>query len=209
MSDRKSVAHLQQLLNICQSFESDGFVKWNASKSVIVSLTSHKCKDPPQVHLTLNGEKLVQNISTKYLGYHVNQRLDDSDQILNQSNRLYAITNNIANTIPIWLLEDSRLRKIISAYGGIYMLEIIDKCTKEQLQKLKNAHRYLTERISQFRERSSHWNPDKGVFDRKDRFIYGRLRLEKFQKFREVNTLSFDKRYSDYLFNLLEKPRIH
>ena len=204
----KSVAHLQQLLNICQSFEDDGFVKWNASKSVIVSLTSHKCKDPPQVHLTLNGEKLVQNISTKYLGYHVNQRLDDSDQILNQSNRLYAITNNIANTIPIWLLEDSRLRKIISAYGGIYMLEIIDKCTKEQLQKLKNAHRYLTERISQFRERSSHWNPDKGVFDRKDRFIYGRLRLEKFQKFRETNTLSFDKRYSDYLFNLLEGPRI-
>ena len=84
----------------------------------------------------------------------------------------------------------------------VYMLEVLDKYSKDQFQKLKNAHRYLTERISQFRERSDHWDPDNGVFDRKDRYIYGRLRLEKFVNQKDLQTLSFDVRFNNYLLSL-------
>jgi len=197
--------HLQQLLTICESFETNGFVKWNASKSVIISLTSKKYFKPLELSdFVLNGENLIQKSCSRYLGYETNQRLDDSDHIQRQSNRLYAVTNNIERSIPLRLLDDSRLRKIINAYGCIYMLGTMDNYTKKVWQKLKNAHRYLTEVISQFRNRSEHWNPDEFVFDRKDRYIYGRLNLDKLEGLKDKMEKSFSFRYDKYLHSINE-----
>jgi hypothetical protein len=198
-----SRAHLQQLLTICESFETNGFVKWNASKSVIISLTSKKYFKPPELSdFVLNGENLIQRSCSRYLGYETNQRLDDSDQIRRQSNRLYAVTNNIKRSIPLRLLDDSRLRKIICAYGCIYMLGAMDNYTKKVWQKLKNAHRYHTELISQFRERSEHWNPEDSVFERKDRHIYGRLDLDKLELLRDKMERGLSDRYKQYLLEV-------
>ena len=196
----KSDVHLQQLLDICESFQADGYVKWNATKSVVVSLTTAKFPDLPELSpVSLNGERLVLKSCTKYLGYYVNQNLSDRDQIEHQARRLYAITNGIKRSIPLRLLDDGRLRKIICAYGGIYMLGALDVYITSCWQKLKNAHRYLAEVVSQYRERSPHYDPGNGLWVRRDTYIYGRLELQKLEQLSKAAVESLNNRFETYI----------
>ena len=195
--------HLQKLLDICQKFENDGYVKWNASKSVVLSLTSKKFERPKPDALSdfmLYDQRLPLKGDAKLLGYRINQRLDDSDMINYQAKRLYALTNNICRGIPLHLLDDSRLRKIICAYTNIYMLPIFDNCTKATWQKLKTAHRYSVMTISQFKFRDKkNWDPDHDIFCATNHNIYGRLNLKLFDTRHIELKEKFKSRYMKYL----------
>ena len=54
----------QTLLNICESFQTEGYVKWNASKTVVIKLTTEATRSPSSLEkkvssgLVLNNESL-------------------------------------------------------------------------------------------------------------------------------------------------------
>ena len=109
------------------------------------------------------------------------------------------MTNGIKRSIPLRLLDDGRLRKIICAYGGIYMLGALDSYITSSWQKLKNAHRYLAEVISQYRERSPMYDPAGGLWVRRDTYIYGRLNLEKLAQLYSTAVGSLNSRFETYI----------
>ena len=92
---------------------------------------------PAYSDLYLHGEQLKRCICFRYLGYQFNHRLTDDDTLRRQASRLYSIANNIAADLPLHLLDDSRLRKLASAYGNVYMLPLLQDSTAQSLQKLK------------------------------------------------------------------------
>ena len=200
-----NTTHLQRMLNTCEEFERDGFVQWNASKSVILKLTTKRSFVPPKFSVfQLNNAALEHKSNHRYLGYMLNQKLDDHTTIERQSSRLYALANNISSALPLNLLDDRRLKSLASAYGNIYMLPIFTNYTKKILGKLTTAHRYFVAKITQFYERDPiHWDPDNGVYESKNRHIYGRLRVKTFDTMFSNQKLNFNIRYDSFLKSVI------
>ena len=111
----------------------------------------------------------------------LNHFLTDSDHIQRQACRLFALTHTLSKDLPLWLLDDVWLRKLISAYGTVYLLPVLNSCTKKEFQKLKSAHRYFVEKVSQFRKRDRDFNPEENVWNNTNSNIYGRLDLRKLE----------------------------
>ena len=204
--------HLQKMLDICQKFENDGYVTWNATKSVVLSLTTKKFNRPKPDEFSefiLNSQRLPLKGDAKLLGYRINQRLDDSDMINYQSRRLYALTNNISRSIPLHLLDDSRLRKIICAYTNIFMFAILGNCTKALWQKLKTAHRFSVMTFSQFKFRDKkNWDPDHNIYCSSNHNVYGRLNLKLFDDRHTELVNKFNSRYELYLNTIYSEDRL-
>jgi hypothetical protein len=194
-------AHAKQLLKACEDFEIEGFVKWNASKSVVVELsTKRKQIIPSTSSLTLNGVNLPQSLTAKYLGYMCNSRLTDDDMIQRQTRRLNALKNNISTQIPLDLLVDQRLREIACAYSGIYCLSIFDNYTVKTWSKLKAAHGRMIGEFTQFKDRDKvHWDPENGLFDNRNRIVYGRLRIKTFDTMVNNIKVGFENRFEEYI----------
>ena len=196
-----NTTHLQRMLNLCEDFERNGFVQWNASKSVILKLTSKRSFIPPKYSIfQLNNAALMHKSNHRYLGYMLNQKMNDETTIERQSRRLYALANNISSALPLNLLGDNRLKSLASAYGGIYMLPVFTSYTKKIFSKLSTAHRYFVAKITQFYNRDpDHWDPDNNVYEAKNRHIYGRLRIKTFDTMCSNQRINFMNRYDSFL----------
>lgn len=200
-----NLAHAQLLLRICEGFEADGYIKWNSLKTRVMYLTqSNRLKTIPRLSLLfLKGKQLERCICFKYLGYVLNHRVTDDDSILRQARRLYAITNNILADLPLHLLDNSRLRKIATAYSNVYLLPVLSDSTHKSWQKLKTAHRYFVANVTQFYKRAkSYWNPDLGIYNAKNRYIYGRLRVPTLDTMVFNQKFRFSQRFSKYISSI-------
>ena len=82
------------------------------------------------------------------------------------------------------------------------MLGTFDSYTCKSFQKLKNAHRYLAEVVSQYRERSPLYDPGSGLWVRRDTYIYGRLNLDKLEQLFNTAVKSLNSRYENYTANI-------
>ena len=200
-----SKAHARLLLKICGTFEKEGYVKWNASKSVVLELsTLRNPKIPDFSEFFLNGEKLPQARTAKYLGYLVNVHLNDNDMIMRQTRRLNALKNNLSSALPLDKLEDFRLKELASAYNGIYCLPVFSEYTQHTWSKLKTAHRNFVMEVTQFKQRSPElWDPENGIYENSNTNVYGRLGLKKFDEIVEQQRQKFMfGRYQNYLNGL-------
>ena len=201
----QSKAHTQILLSICEQFQNEGYIKWNASKTAVIQLTKRKFLEPPKFSsLRLNGEKLLRKTEAPYLGYILNQRFNDDFMIRKQCRRLYCLSNNLQRSLPLHLLSNSRLKKIVCAYGNIYMLPILDNPSTLKLSsKLKTAHRDFVMYLTLFKERNPDlWDPDKGLFNNKSRYVYGRLSINSFDTMVNNQQFSFNKRFLGFLSSI-------
>ena len=141
----------------------------------------------------------------------LNQNLNDHTSIERQARRLYALANNIDSALPLNLLDDKRLKDIACAYGNIYMLPVFTKYTKAILSKLSTAHRYFIMKITQFKNRDpEHWDPDNRIYEARNRFIYGRLKIKTFDTMLINQQVKFAKRYDSFLESIRpHRPEIH
>ncbi len=195
----QSICHLQSLLDVCTEYQAEGYVTWNASKSIIVPLTNNKRKPDPISCFKLNGINLEQRSETKYLGYIVNQNFNDSSMISRQVKRLNCLTNAMVRALPLKLISDTRLRSIIRAYGCVYMLGMLDNYWKYELGDLMKAHRYFTSVVSQYYYRApDKWDKSKGLFDNSNTSIYARIGIPKFETQIPGIRASFLERYKKY-----------
>ena len=175
---------------------------WNASKTkVLYTLEKNKvpAEIPKKASVKLNNVLLDRVVITKWLGYMLNHVLSDADHIQRQSCRLYALTHTLSKDLPLWLLDDSWLRKLIAAYSTVYLLPILTSCTKKEFQKLKSAHRYFVEKVSQFRKRDKDFDPEAGNWNNSNSNIYGRLDLRKLEETRAYSAYSFALRFKTYV----------
>ena len=195
-------AHAQILLNCCEWFQKEGFIRWNASKTKVVYLTDDRriVNVPTESDLRLDGKNLERKICIRWLGYLLNHRLTDDDMIRRQACRLYALTNNIKTEIPLDLLEDDMLRKMTYAYGGIYMLPVLTSSTQAVFKELKTAHRYLVAELTQYYQRSpEHWDPLNGKYERGNRYMYGRLKIRAVDTMLSNQIFRFQRRFYCYV----------
>lgn len=64
----------QECLNVCQLFQDEGYLRWNADKTVVLEVTTSKKADTRKnTGLFLNGQELEGKEKGKYLGYMVNR----------------------------------------------------------------------------------------------------------------------------------------
>jgi hypothetical protein len=197
----QSYCHLQSLLDVCTKYQQDGFVTWNASKSVIVDLTKLKFFKPkPTSTFKLNGINLEQKTEAKYLGYMVNQNFTDSAMISRQKKRLNCLTNAMMRSLPLKLISDSRLKRLVRAYGSVYMLGVMDTYWNYEIRELIKAHSHFTGVISQYFYRAKDkWDKTKNLFDNTNTSIYGRLDMTKFEDQIPKIKSSFQERYDEYI----------
>ena len=155
---------------------------------------------PSESDLVLEGNNLERKICIRWLGYQLNHRLNDDDMIRRQACRLYALTNNIKAEIPLDLLEDEMLRKLTYAYGGVYMLPVLNSSTQAVLKELKTAHRYLVAELTQYYQRSpEHWDPQNGKYERGNRYMYGRLQVRTVDSMISNQLYRFQTRFHSYI----------
>jgi hypothetical protein len=200
-----SYAHVQSLLSICEQFQTEGYIKWNASKTAVIELTKRKILTPPEYSsLWLNGEKLLRKTETPYLGYIINQNFNDDSMINKQCRRLYCISNNLQRSLPLHLLSNSRLKKLVCAYGNIYMLPLLNNTSTLKIQaKLKKAHRDFVMYVTLFKERNPDlWDPNRGLFNDKSRFVYGNLSIKSFDTMVCNQKLNFNERFLGFVSSL-------
>ena len=151
----------------------------------------------------LRGERLERCTLFKYLGYVMNHNINDHDMVERQARRLNSIANNFKRDLPLYLLDDSRLRKIAMAYGNIYMLPIMYDVTNACLKILRVAHRNFVSLITQFHQRSEFWNPDKGIYKPWNRYIYGRLQIPTLSTMISNQAIGFRKRFDVFCANIV------
>ena len=129
----------------------------------------------------------------------LNHRVTDDDMLRRQAKRLFAVTNNILADLPLYLLCDSRLRKITTAYSNVYMLPVLRDSSHLAWKKLKSAHRYLVANLTQFYKRCpTHWNKTLKIFNPKNRYIYGRLRIPTLDTMLYNQSIRFSARYAKF-----------
>ena len=169
---------------------------------------SRRLKTVPSLSdLYLHGQELSRCICFRYLGYQFNHRLSDDDTLRRQASRLYAIANNLAADLPLYLLDDSRLRKLACAYGNVYMLPLLTDSTAQSYQKLKTAHRYFITTITQYKKRETeNWDTIKNIPRPENRFIYGRLRIPTLETMKHNQALGFSQRFNSYVSTLRRDP---
>ena len=119
--------------------------------------------------------------------------------IKRQVRRLYSVTNNLQADLPLPLLDDRRLREIVCAYGGVYMLPVLNDIRNQKCyRKLQTAHRYLVANLSQYYDRSTLWDPENGKYENKTRYIYGRLGVKTLETMRCNQRLNYAKRFQNF-----------
>ena len=216
----KNLHHAQQLLNVCEWFTKQGFIKWNASKTKVIELTDNRklVNIPKFSKLMLNDTPLERTDNCRWLGYILNHKLNDDDHIKRQSTRLNALTNNLRTTLPLNLINDSMLRKLTLAYGNIYLLPVLRNSTKEVFKQIRKSHRNMTAELTQYYQRSKltfgtrtylnsdgesvhfpHWDPENGQFERGNRFMYSRIRIPTVDSMIRNQARSFEARYWLYV----------
>ena len=216
----KDLKHAQKLLDICDWFSKQGYIKWNASKTKVLELTDNaKMVNIPKFSkLTLDNKPLERTDSCRWLGYILNHKLNDDDHIKRQSIRINALTNNLKHTLPLNLLDDSMLRKLTLAYGNIFLLPLLRHSTKETFQQIRKSHRYMVAELTQYYQRSKlsygtrtfidsngqhqnfpHWDPENQQYERGNRFMYGRIRILTINVMMTNQAKSFETRYWDYV----------
>ena len=118
--------------------------------------------------------------------------------IQRQACRLNSVANNFKRDLPLYLLDDSRLRKICMAYYNVYMLPVLYDTTQAALKILRVAHRNFVSLLTQFHQRSEFWNPEKSIFKAWNRYVYGRLSVPTFDTMLINQTINFKSRYDQY-----------
>jgi hypothetical protein len=195
----QSFCHLQSLLDVCTEYQNEGYVTWNATKSVIISLTKLKFYKPdPISDFKLNNVKLAQKTEAKYLGYIINQNFTDSAMISRQARRLNCLTNAMSRSLPLKLICEGRLKQLVRAYGSVYMLGTLDTYFDYEIRSLIKAHSYFTAVVSQYFHRSPKWDKSKNLFDNTNTSIYGAIDMVKFKDQIPRVKSSFAERYLKY-----------
>lgn len=193
----------QKALNVCEQFEKDGFLKWNAGKTVVLELTTSKRLESTRQNtgLYLNGQELEGKAKGKYLGYIVNRQVNDHDHIDRLVTRLNTLSHSLSNNLPLDLLDEKRLSEIINAYGGNYLLPVLDTYTKKAFSKLTTAHRNFVIKIAQIKKRYPHiWNKENNIYNIPNRYVYGIANTKQVQTAKEGQQIRFDRRTSWTLY---------
>jgi len=102
-------------------------------------------------------------------------------------------------SLPLKLLSDDRLRRIIRAYGSIYMLGALDNYFNYEKRGLIKAHRNFTGIVSQYYYRSDKWDKSKNLFDNTNTSIYGRIKINKFEDEIPRIKKNFLERFENYV----------
>ena len=177
--------------------------------------------------MTLDDKPLERTDTCRWLGYILNHRLNDNDHIKRQSTRINALTNNLKNSLPLNLLDDTMLRKLTLAYSNIYLLPLLRHCTKATFQQIRKSHRYMVAELTQYYQRSKlsygkrtyldlngetqtfpHWDPDNGKYERGNRYMYGRIRIPTVNTMMMNQAQSFETRYWKYVAKVgFEAPK--
>ena len=119
--------------------------------------------------------------------------------ITKQCRRLNCITNALARSLPLKLLTNGRLKRLVAAYGSVYILGVLDSYWDYEKRNLIKAHSNFTGVVSQYYYRATDkWNKAEGLFDNTNRSIYGRLNLDKFEDIIPKFQKSFNARYAEY-----------
>lgn len=166
----------EKSLSVCGQFEKDGYLKWNASKTVVLELTTSKRLESTRKNtgLWLNGQELEGKAKAKYLGYIVNRQVNDHDHIDRLVTRLNTLSHSLSNNLPLELLDEKRLSEIINAYGVNYLLPVLDTYNKKAFSKLTTAHRNFVIKIAQIKKRYPHiWNKENNIYNIPNRYVYG------------------------------------
>lgn len=198
----QSKAQAQRLLRICQSFEIDGYLSWNSDKTVVLQMTDQRLPEPivGKSGLYLNGKELDLHEKGKYLGYMLNRKLDDHDMIDRLACRLNSCGHALKLGLPLDLLEKPRLKSLANAYGGVYLLPVLDSYSQKYFQKLTTAHRNFTLKVSQIREKDPGWNPEEGIFRVfTNTELYQYLDTKQVSEMQEEQCENFNLQYQLYL----------
>ncbi len=75
--------------------------------------------------------------------------------------------------------------------------------TKKIYDKLKTAHRDFVMYLTLFKERNPDlWDPDRGLFNHKNRFVYANLSIKSFDTIVINQTVGFNERFLGFLSSL-------
>ena len=100
----------------------------------------------------------------------------------------------------ISIYELPRLKSLASAYGGVYLLPVLDNYTEKYYSKLKTAHRNFTLKLSQIREKDPNWDPEKGLFRVfTNTELYDYIGTKQVAEMQEEQSENFNLQYQMYL----------
>jgi len=109
----------------------------------------------------------------------------------------------MTRSLPLKLLTNTRLKRLVAAYGSVYMLGVFDRYFEYEKRRLVKAHSHFTGVVSQYYYRATDkWNKAAGLYDNTNRSIYGRLNMNKFEDTISIMNKSFNARYVRYIDSL-------
>ena len=81
---------------------------------------------------------------------------------------------------------------------GVSICCLSKNSTLAAFKVLRVAHRNFISLVTQFHQRSEHWNPDHGIYRPWNRYIYGRLRIPTLDTMIHNQTIAFKKRFNAF-----------
>ena len=181
----------------CWNYGLTHNIKWNSSKTKIIRLCSSSKKQGFSQLSFPEQPALEEVTSEKWLGYTLTANMKDDDHLRAQARRLYCATHQILAGLNPFYLDENTKRKLVNAYGNIYLIGCMNNYSKKSMSYLQRAHRYLTVKITLMKDRNKFlWNQDpeingnelygvKQLFetgglypDTRSRWVYTRYRLK-------------------------------
>lgn len=126
--------------------------------------------------------------------------MNDHDHIDRLITRLNTLNHSLANNIPLELLDEKRLSELINAYGGSYLLPVLDNYTEKALSKLSTAHRNFVIKIAQIKQRHPQlWDKEKGIYNIPNKYVYGIANTQQVRTAMDGQRQHFEARYQEFL----------
>ena len=137
---------LQSLLNLCNQYANDHCIKYNARKTVCMTIVPKWLKSFNVPDFTLNGRKLKSVEQQKYLGVLVTNSFTDDLDIKRQIRSIYCTGNMIISRFK-FCTEDVKIQLFKTYASSLYASHLWSSYMKSSSKKLKVAYnnvcRYL------------------------------------------------------------------
>ena len=137
---------LQALLNVCTDFGDSNDVRYNAAKSVVMVCRSRLLKDVVTPDFLLNGAKLKEVSSVKYLGHMISDDLTDDEDIVKATRQLYCQGNVLLRFFHMCNIE-VKLRLFRTYCYQLYCMQLWRHYRAKSMQTLKIAYHNILKKF--------------------------------------------------------------
>ena len=148
-----SPSSIQKLLSICDTFGRTNYIIFNPSKSVYIVFTPKKF-NLVAPELIFNSANLKRSFDTKYLGFRLNAKLCDNDDILKELRLLYIRANVLIRTFN--KCSDLVKIKLFKSYcTSLYCSHLWSDYKKSVFSKIRVGYNNVFRKLLKLQPRSS------------------------------------------------------